>query len=112
MKYLYALLSLLIFTQLSIALRTITGIVYDDQGVPLPGATVLQEGTNNGTTTLASHSGFDFGTQNFTIEFFFPKIPILSISYEGMFTFRLTKNSKNPASINSTKILSVDKAAS
>ena len=27
--------------------------------------------TNNGTTTLASHSGFDFGTQNFTIEFFY-----------------------------------------
>ena len=62
MKYLYALLSLLIFTQLSIAQRTITGIVYDDQGVPLPGATVLQEGTNNGTTT-----DFD-GNYSITVE--------------------------------------------
>ena len=62
MRYLYALLSLLLFTQLSIAQRTITGIVYDDQGVPLPGATVLEEGTNNGTTT-----DFD-GNYSITIE--------------------------------------------
>ena len=62
MKYLYAILSLLIFTQLSVAQRTINGIVYDDQGVPLPGATVLQEGTNNGTTT-----DFD-GNYSITVE--------------------------------------------
>ena len=62
MKYLYAILSLLIFTQFSVAQRTITGIVYDDQGVPLPGATVLQEGTNNGTTT-----DFD-GNYSITVE--------------------------------------------
>ena len=62
MKYLYAILSLLIFTHFLVAQRTITGIVYDDQGVPLPGATVLQEGTNNGTTT-----DFD-GNYSITVE--------------------------------------------
>ena len=50
MKYLYAILSLMLFTHLSTAQRTITGIVYDDQGVPLPGATVLEEGTNKPVT--------------------------------------------------------------
>lgn len=30
---------------------TITGVVSDEDGVPLPGATVLVEGTSNGTTT-------------------------------------------------------------
>ena len=38
---------------LSVALaqNTVSGNVTDDQGVPLPGATVLEVGTNNGTTT-------------------------------------------------------------
>ena len=31
--------------------RTITGNVTDDQGVPLPGATILEQGTTNGVTT-------------------------------------------------------------
>ena len=31
--------------------RTITGNVTDDQGVPLPGATILEQGTANGVTT-------------------------------------------------------------
>ena len=34
-----------------VAQTTVTGSVVDDQGVPLPGATVLEIGTNNGTTT-------------------------------------------------------------
>ena len=34
-----------------VAQTTLTGSVVDDQGVPLPGATVLEIGTNNGTTT-------------------------------------------------------------
>ncbi|MGA1775502.1 MAG: SusC/RagA family TonB-linked outer membrane protein [Flavobacteriaceae bacterium] len=51
MKHLYYLMALLLFAQVAIAQRTITGNVTDDQGVPLPGATVLQVGTSNGTTT-------------------------------------------------------------
>ena len=31
--------------------RVITGTVKDTDGIPLPGATVLEEGTNNGTST-------------------------------------------------------------
>ena len=31
--------------------RVITGIKKDTDGIPLPGATVLEEGTNNGTST-------------------------------------------------------------
>ena len=37
--------------QVAFAQSTITGNVTDDLGVPLPGATILEVGTNNGTTT-------------------------------------------------------------
>ena len=36
---------------MTIAQGTVTGNVTDDQGVPLPGATVVEVGTSNGTTT-------------------------------------------------------------
>jgi TonB-dependent SusC/RagA subfamily outer membrane receptor len=55
-------MALLLFAQVAIAQRTITGNVTDDQGVPLPGATVLQVGTSNGTTT-----DFD-GNYSITVE--------------------------------------------
>ena len=41
----------LLATQVAFAQKTITGMVSDDQGVPLPGATVLEQGTNNGVST-------------------------------------------------------------
>ena len=40
--------------------RTVTGNVTDEQGVPLPGATILEQGTANGVTT-----GFDGNNNNF-----------------------------------------------
>jgi hypothetical protein len=46
----------------TIAQITITGNVVDDLGVPLPGATILEVGTSNGTTT-----DFD-GNYSITVE--------------------------------------------
>ena len=51
MKHFYYLMSLLLLTNIAIAQSTITGNVTDDLGVPLPGATILEVGTSNGTTT-------------------------------------------------------------
>ena len=51
MKQLYYLMSLALCVQFAVAQGTVTGNVIDDQGVPLPGATVLEIGTSNGTTT-------------------------------------------------------------
>lgn len=51
MKHLYSLISLLLCVQFALAQSTITGNVTDDQGIPLPGATVIEVGTSNGTTT-------------------------------------------------------------
>ena len=31
--------------------KTVSGNVTDENGLPLPGATVIEQGTNNGTTT-------------------------------------------------------------
>ena len=41
----------LLVTQVALAQKTITGVVSDDQGMPLPGATVLEQGTSNGVST-------------------------------------------------------------
>ena len=44
-------MSLLMAFQLSFAQKTVSGTVTDDNSVPLPGATVIVEGTSNGVTT-------------------------------------------------------------
>ena len=44
-------LSFLMMFQWSIAQQVVTGIVTDADGVPLPGATVVVQGTTNGTST-------------------------------------------------------------
>ena len=51
MKHLCYLLVVMLCTFFSYAQTTITGNVTDDLGVPLPGATILETGTSNGTTT-------------------------------------------------------------
>ena len=51
MKHIYYLMSLVLCVHFTIAQSTVTGNVTDDQGVPLPGATIIETGTNNGTTT-------------------------------------------------------------
>ncbi|ASO05501.1 iron complex outermembrane receptor protein [Arenibacter algicola] len=59
------------------AQTTVTGTVSDEQNVPLPGATVLEKGTSNGTTT-------DFDG-NFTIQVS-DESAILAISFLGYAT--------------------------
>ena len=44
-------MSLLMAFQLSFAQKTVSGTVTDDNAVPLPGATVVVEGTTTGVTT-------------------------------------------------------------
>ena len=44
-------LSLMLVFQVSIAQDSVTGIVTDSDGVPLPGASVVVEGTSSGVTT-------------------------------------------------------------
>ena len=52
MKSLFRLLVVfLLTTQMSFAQKTVTGVVSDPDGLPLPGATVLVQGTMTGVTT-------------------------------------------------------------
>ena len=52
MKSLFRLLVIfLLTTQMSFAQKTVTGIVSDSDGLPLPGATILVQGTTTGVTT-------------------------------------------------------------
>ena len=54
MKYFFTksfLIFLFSFSQLAIAQQEVTGTVKDEYGVPLPGVTVLETDTQNGTTT-------------------------------------------------------------
>ena len=44
-------MSFIMMFQFSFAQKTVSGTVSDDAGVPLPGATVVIQGTSTGTTT-------------------------------------------------------------
>ena len=59
-KLLFMTLSLALMAFTGWAQKTVTGSVLDPSGIPLPGATVIEQGTSNGTTT-------DFDG-NFTIQ--------------------------------------------
>jgi TonB-linked SusC/RagA family outer membrane protein len=50
-KLLTAVMALLCFTGQLLAQKSITGTVTDDKGAPIPNATVMVKGTNNGTVT-------------------------------------------------------------
>ena len=78
----YSLLLWVLSISFVFAQQTVTGLVTDDQGFPLPGATILEVGTSNGTTT-------DFDG-NFTIEV--GDDAFVSISYVGYQTLTLSSN--------------------
>ena len=77
----FSLLSL----QFAIAQKTITGTVTDDQGMPLPGATVLEQGTSNGVST-------DFDG-NYSIDV--AEGNVLEISFVGYETSAFTVGADN-----------------
>ncbi|MGQ1891074.1 SusC/RagA family TonB-linked outer membrane protein [Thermophagus sp. OGC60D27] len=49
-KYIFVLIAFIISSSV-FAQKKVTGTVYDEENVPLPGATVVKEGTTNGTIT-------------------------------------------------------------
>jgi ABC-type uncharacterized transport system permease subunit len=52
MKTLFRLFMVfLLTTQVALAQRTISGVVSDNDGIPLPGATIIIQGTSTGVTT-------------------------------------------------------------
>jgi TonB-linked SusC/RagA family outer membrane protein len=81
MKSLFKLMMVSLLTlQVAMAQKTVTGVVSDDQGMPLPGATVLEQGTTNGVST-------DFDG-NFSIDV--AEGQVLEISFVGYETAVIT----------------------
>jgi TonB-linked SusC/RagA family outer membrane protein len=81
MKSLFKLMMVSLLTlQVAMAQKTVTGVVSDDQGMPLPGATVLEQGTTNGVST-------DFDG-NFSIDI--AEGGVLEISFVGYETAVVT----------------------
>ncbi|MGA0415595.1 MAG: TonB-dependent receptor plug domain-containing protein, partial [Flavobacteriaceae bacterium] len=81
MKSLFKLMMVSLLTlQVAMAQKTVTGVVSDDQGMPLPGATVLEQGTTNGVST-------DFDG-NFSIDI--AEGQVLEISFVGYETAVIT----------------------
>ena len=77
MKFLYSILIILSAISFTQAQKVITGKITDETGVPLPGVSVLEKGTTNGTMTLKN------GTYSITIN---SKSNYLVFSYIGMQT--------------------------
>lgn len=78
-------LVVLMFTNFLVA-QTITGVVTDGSSVPLPGATVIEKGTNNGTTT-----DFD-GNFSITLN---SNNPVISVGFLGYITKEIRVDSKS-----------------
>ena len=76
--------------QMGLAQKIVTGVVSDDQGLPLPGATVLEQGTTNGVTT-------DFDG-NFSIEV--AEGQTLEISFVGYETSQIVVGSSNSVNVS------------
>lgn len=75
-----------VFNTTKKAERVITGIVYDDTGNPLPGASVVQKGTNNATITDLNGK--------FEIKISDSAAQILVISFIGFNTYELALTSE------------------
>ncbi|MEN8811789.1 MAG: SusC/RagA family TonB-linked outer membrane protein [Candidatus Arcticimaribacter sp.] len=90
MKHFLNLMSLLLCVQITFAQGTISGNITDDEGVPLPGATVLVVGTNVGTT-----SDFD---GNFSIQA--NQGDVLSFSFVGYQTLNQEVTNQDQISIS------------
>ena len=91
MKSLFRLLVIsLLVLQTSLAQETISGVVSDNDGLPLPGATVLIQGTTTGVTT-------DFDG-NFSINA--SEGQILEFSFVGYETVVVTVGSSNVINIS------------
>ncbi len=90
MKHFLTLMSLLLCVQITFAQGTISGNITDDEGVPLPGATVLVAGTNVGTT-----SDFD---GNFSIQA--NQGDVLSFSFVGYQTLNQEVTNQDQISIS------------
>ncbi len=81
---------LLCFASMAWAQTTVTGTVTDNQNTPLPGASVIEKGTVNGTTT-------DFDG-NFTIEVA-DLNTVLEVSYLGYTTTDIPLNGQTSVSV-------------
>ena len=79
---------LLAFT--AMAQKTVTGVVSDDSGIPLPGASVVEQGTSNGVST-------DFDG-NYSIEV--TEGAVLEISFIGYQTMESTVGSSDAISVS------------
>jgi TonB-linked SusC/RagA family outer membrane protein len=80
----------LLSMQMAIAQKVVTGVVSDDQGLPLPGATVLEQGTTNGVST-------DFDG-NFSIEV--AEGQTLEISFVGYQTAQVVVGSSDTVNVS------------
>lgn len=76
-----------------LAQNSVTGTVTDDQGVPIPGASIVVKGTSNGTV-----SDFD-GNFNIAVE----DGNVLSVSYLGYKPIEVTYNGQSNLSVTMTE---------
>lgn len=88
-KLLLPIVILFMGISVAFAQKTVSGNVVDDQGIPLPGATILEQGTTNGVS-----SDFD---GNFSIEV--SEGAVLVISFVGYQTQEITVGSEDNISV-------------
>ena len=94
MKHL-SLITLLVCFQWTFSQSTISGVVTDNEGMPLPGATVLEVGTNNGVTTdFDGNYSINIG-DNSSISASFVGYQTLTLAVNGQDTVNFQLNPDN-----------------
>jgi TonB-dependent SusC/RagA subfamily outer membrane receptor len=97
MKQITLFLTLLLSVQFAFAQKTITGNVVDSEGLALPGATVIEDGTNNGVTTDFD-GNFSISVSNedatITVSFIGYQPQTIAVAGEDTFNIQLTPDNE------------------
>ena len=89
-RLLFAFIAVLVSVSALAQTVDVKGTVFDENGWPLTGAYVLQQGTSNGTLTDLDG--------NFELKA--PKGSVLEVTFMGYLTFTATVQSSEPMTIN------------
>ena len=88
-------LSLMLFAFSGWSQKTVTGVVLDENGSPLPGATIVEKNTSNGVSTDFDGNYSIEVAEGATLEFSFVGYENMSVLVEASDSYNVTLSASN-----------------